>query len=164
MDARSQRANGFVLPGEDPDQLLAAAQSAMAVVPQLNATIVALQQQNQQMEQMVQQSQSMITAMMLQAKDMQAQLTTGRLVPVLSQVVMHSGLMMNLPMPAMTSFSMSRNITQEGDVSEQFHAIFEPGDIIRADGERALNRGTGIARINQSKSLFSKLRGQCENY
>lgn len=168
MDVSSQRANGFILPGEDPDQLVAAAQSAIAVVPQLNATIAALQQQNQQMQQRMQQltqeSQSMVTAMMLQAKDMQAQLTTGRLTPVLPQVVMHSGLMANLPMSAMTNLSMSRTITPEGEVSEQFQANFDPGDVLRAQGERALNRGTGIARINQSKSLFSKLMGRYEDY
>jgi hypothetical protein len=162
MDATSQRANGFVLPGEDPDQLVATAQSAMAVVPQLSDTIAALQAQNQQMQQMVQQSREMVTAMMLQAKDLQAQLTTGRLVPVLPQVVMHAGLLMDLPTPAMTALSMSREVTPEGAVREQLSMTFDPADVIRASGEAALQRAKGAAKVHHSRSVVSKAFGRTE--
>ena len=152
MDATSQRAAGFVLPGEDPDQLVDAARAALAVVPQLNDTIVALRQQNQQMQQMVQQSRDMVTAMMLQAKDLQAQVTTGRLVPVLPQLVAHTGMLNGLPTHAATMVTMSREITPEGAVTEQLSMHFDPADVIGRLGE-------ATAMINHSRSVISKAKG-----
>lgn len=162
MDATQQRANGFVLPGEDPDQLINAAQSALATVPQMSGTITALQQQNQQLQQMVQQSRDMVMAMMLQQKEMQAQLTTGRLMPVVSQLVGQSGLLSDLPTDAITGLALSREITPEGGVTERLDLTFDPVGVIQAEGKAAYDRACGQAQLNHSRSALSKLLGRGE--
>jgi hypothetical protein len=151
MDPTQQRAAGFVLPGEDPDDLVNTTQAALAAVAPLSAAFVNLQAENQQLQQMVQENRNMMTAMMLQAKDMQAQVTTGRLMPILPQVVAHSGLLMDLPAPAMTSFSMSREVTADGAVTEQVTLTFDPTGLTRAQGDAQ-------AVINHSESFWSKVQ------
>jgi FtsZ-binding cell division protein ZapB len=186
MDPRELRANEFVLPGDDADNLVDAARSALAVVPALQQmidalhnenrtllqgrddrqqqTIDTLQDDNRTLRQAVQNGKDAMTALMLHAKEAQAQVTTQRFAPVLPTLAAETGVLVTMPSMAMKAVTLSRETSPEGKTVEHLSITFDPADLIRARGEATLNGARGEAKINHSRSWVAKLTGREEDY
>ena len=166
MSEFNPRAAGYEMPGEDPDQLTAAATRAIAASAGLNETVAMQQRQLAQTQQMVQQSQEMVTTMRMAVMDMQAQMNSMKYVPVIAQVVATSGILVAAPVEAMTGALMERSIGADGSVHERFEVRFDPVGLFdsgtrasHAQNEEIRARGDAQAVINHSKSVISKWKG-----
>jgi hypothetical protein len=156
MNDFSPKSAGYDYPRDESDELLTTTNQALGLVPQLHDIIAQQRKDTLQLHERLQRANEQRVMMQMGIMELQAQITSHKFVPVIPAITAQAGLLSMLPVHAMTSLDMLRELGADGSVREHFSARFDPADLVRAYGERDRQRSEGIARIQETKKRWQR--------